>query len=498
MNLLSLPAKVYLSFLLAAGLLGLTAWLYHHSNRHYAEAVQRVGRVQRVLGQLDGVLSLAQDAQTSQRGYIITRQERFLGPYYEARTRLLRQLDGLDQLTAADPFHLPHRFRFRGLVQEQFVFLSATIALVRQGRTDYAARRVADGAGANLLETMRGVLAPMRAHEQAKLAARLAEVAAKARRNGLINAAGLGVLISLFTLAAVVITADIGRQQQLERQLLGLNRSLRLTNHELAGASQQIQRYSTALELKNQDLEAFSYSVSHDLKAPLRSVISFSGILTDEYGPGMDAEGRRLLDIVLSNARTMNELIDALLRFSRLGRAAVRPEAVDQDALVRPLLAAATADWPGELALDVGPLGLAWADRPLIRQVWLNLLGNAVKFAGNRPVLHLRIWHERREQEDVYAVADNGAGFNPRYAADLFGVFKRLHPAEDFPGSGLGLAICQRIIVNHGGRIWAEGEEDRGATFYFTLPVSPHAAPVPALASSLSASLPPTLTSTPA
>lgn len=477
MKSVSLPAKVYLSFLLAAALLGLTAHFYAQSNRHYAEAVRRVAQTQRVLTQLETVLSLAKDAQTGQRGYVITHQEPFLKPYYAARGQLLRELTVLEELARTEAFHAPYLFRFRGLVQEQFVYLNYTIGLVRQGRPEAAAGQVAHGDGRDLLDAMRELVAAMQGHERARLAGLLQQVQAEARRNGNVNLVGLSVLIGLFALAAVVITADFNRQRQLEQQLQGLNRHLQQTNHDLSGtlaelsvANHQVRQYSATLELQNKDLESFSYLVSHDLKAPLRTALSFASILAHEYASVLDAEGHRLLGVVLSSGRTMNELIEALLRFSRLGRAAVHPAAVDMDALVAPLLAAATTEWPQELALEVGALGQGWADGPLIRQVWANLLGNAVKFAAGRPVLRLRLAHERRGAEDVYCVADNGAGFPPRAAQELFDMFRRLHAAADFPGTGVGLAICQRIVANHGGRIWAESEEGCGATFYFALP----------------------------
>jgi signal transduction histidine kinase len=273
---------------------------------------------------------------------------------------------------------------------------------------------------------------------------------------------------------------DVTERTHYEQQLQQLNRNLQITNDELSTAleelsvaSRQIRQYSTELEQKNQDLEAFSYSVSHDLKTPLRSVLSFGGILEEEYAVILDDEGRRLLNIVLTSAHTMHELIEALLQFSRLGRTAVHKEAVDMDQLVRALAAEAMRNQAGRLHLDIGSLEVTWADRSLIRQVWFNLLSNAIKFSASQPEPRITVGCHRQEQEVHYFVADNGIGFDPHYAGELFGVFKRLHSAEGLPGTGVGLAICQRIVANHGGRIWAEGQEGRGATFYFALPTHP-------------------------
>jgi light-regulated signal transduction histidine kinase (bacteriophytochrome) len=276
---------------------------------------------------------------------------------------------------------------------------------------------------------------------------------------------------------------DVSERKRYEAQLEGLNQQLQAANEELAAnveelaaAGEKIQEYSGELEQKNEqlqltnaDLEAFSYSISHDLKAPLRSVLSFAAILQDEYGAAFDPEARRLMDIVLKNARFMNELIEALLLFARLGRTAVRYEPVDLDKLVQGLLSELLADRPVKPAVTVAPLGVARADRRLIGQVWQNLLSNALKFSATKPAPHIEIGHRTIEGEDVYYVRDNGIGFNPAYAGELFGVFKRLHSSQGFSGTGVGLAICHRIVTGHGGRIWAEATEGEGATFYFTL-----------------------------
>jgi light-regulated signal transduction histidine kinase (bacteriophytochrome) len=276
---------------------------------------------------------------------------------------------------------------------------------------------------------------------------------------------------------------DVSERKRYEAQLERLNQALQATNEELAAnveelaaAGEKIQEYSEEVEQKNAqlqrtnaDLEAFSYSISHDLKSPLRSVLSFAGILQDEYATSLDPEANRLIGIVVRNARFMNELIEALLQFARLGRTAVRKEAVDMDKMVHGLVAELLADRPTLPVVTLNPVGVASADRQLIRQVWQNLLSNALKFSATTPEPLIEVGHHLIAGETIYYVRDNGVGFNPAYAGELFGVFKRLHRAGAFPGTGVGLAICQRIVTSHGGRIWAEAAEGKGATFYFTL-----------------------------
>ncbi|MBK0027632.1 CHASE3 domain-containing protein [Stenotrophomonas sp. S48] len=230
----------------------------------------------------------------------------------------------------------------------------------------------------------------------------------------------------------------------------------------------------------NRELEAFSYSVSHDLRAPLRHVAGFSDKLTRHLGDDADEKSRHYLEVISSSARRMAALIDDLLVYSRLGRAAMRQQAVDMQSLVadtRAMLDAnlktdAEAGAPAHsVEWSIAPLPIVVADENMMRQVWLNLLGNAVKYSGNRDPAKIRVDHQAQpDGGHQFTVSDNGAGFDMAYAAKLFGVFQRLHKASDYPGTGIGLASVRRVLTRHGGRIWAEAEPDAGATFHFYLP----------------------------
>jgi PAS domain S-box-containing protein len=622
MNSWSLRRKVYISFVAAALLLAGTSYFFWVSSRQYVATVLQVERTQARLRQLETVLSLAKDAETGERGYIITHQVRFLEPFRLAQAHLQHEIGMLDAQVSQIPFHLSRLRQVETLAMAQAQFLSDNVELEHQGQHQAVVTREVSGEGKRLLDAIRGLVAQMQTYERSQLGAQLSEVENQARRNNAANLTGLAVLVTLFGAAAYTIThelrqqevlkaelttknlelgtlnvslqrlldrlheaqqiarvgsfdlneggteftgspelyriygldpagagkptavdlfrtvmhpddrirvgkqvqeslrkstpyfaqyrlvltdgrirhlevrghpvregdalhfqgtvMDVTEREQTAQQLQQLNQNLQASNDELAAAveelsaaSRQIQQYSAVLEQQNQDLEAFSYSVSHDLKTPLRSVLSFGGILEDEYGKVLDPEGRRLLDIVLNSAQAMHELIEALLQFARLGRTAVRPEQVDMDRLVNDLLAELGTGSGPLPALDLAHLGTAWADRQLIRQVWFNLLSNAVKFSASQPQPRLWVRCQATPDEMVYTVADNGIGFEPRYTEELFGVFKRLPSAVGFAGTGVGLAICQRILTNHGGRIWAEGIPGRGATFHFTLPTTP-------------------------
>ena len=227
---------------------------------------------------------------------------------------------------------------------------------------------------------------------------------------------------------------------------------------------------TTQLEAANKELEAFSYSVSHDLRAPLRAVDGYTRILSEDYGALLDDEGRRVCGIISDSAREMGRLIDDLLAFSRVGRSAMKPSPVDMATMANSIffefiteIERQRIDW------RVGPLPHAVADPMLMRQVWMNLLTNAVKFTSKKERAIIEVMSHQETDDIIYCVRDNGVGFDMRYADKLFGVFQRLHSMKEFPGTGVGLAIVQRIVHRHGGRVWATGEIDSGATFCFSL-----------------------------
>jgi light-regulated signal transduction histidine kinase (bacteriophytochrome) len=236
---------------------------------------------------------------------------------------------------------------------------------------------------------------------------------------------------------------------------------------EMRNLNGQLAAYSQRVEAINRELESFSYSVSHDLRAPLRAIDGFAMMLEEDHGDQLDAEARRLLAVVRENAAAMGRLIDDLLAFSRVGKVSFVPGDVDMLALVGEVL----TERANDAAVTLGPLPPARGDRALLKQVWANLIDNAVKYSAKVAERDIRIAgfvHEGGDTE--YRIEDNGAGFDMRYYDKLFGVFQRLHSPSEFPGTGVGLAIVQRIIGRHGGRVWAESRPGAGATFHFRLP----------------------------
>jgi light-regulated signal transduction histidine kinase (bacteriophytochrome) len=236
-------------------------------------------------------------------------------------------------------------------------------------------------------------------------------------------------------------------------------------------AEERLRERTLQLESVNEALGSFTYSVSHDLRAPLRAIDGYAHILAEEHAASLTDESRRVLDVIRTNARQMGRLIDDLLTFSRVGRAAVERAPTDLAAMARAVADDLhRADPERRVTVEVGVLPPVTADAGMVRQVLTNLLGNAWKFTRGRDDATIRVGCVTHDDEPVYFVADDGAGFDMRYAGKLFGVFERLHHPDEFEGTGVGLAIVQRVVQRHGGRVWAEGEVGRGATFYFTLP----------------------------
>lgn len=225
------------------------------------------------------------------------------------------------------------------------------------------------------------------------------------------------------------------------------------------------------LESVNKELEAFSYSVSHDLRAPLRAISGFSQAVMEDYAPKLDDDGKRYLGLIQENAHRMGRLIDDLLTFSRLGRQQMTESEIDLSILARSVFDELIAQEPGrKIEFKIHPTPQVHGDTSMMRQVLANLLSNAIKFTRTREEASIEFGYWPEVEEGAYYVRDNGVGFDMQYVGKLFGVFQRLHSISEFEGTGVGLALVNRIIARHGGRVWADGKVNQGATLYFTLP----------------------------
>ena len=280
---------------------------------------------------------------------------------------------------------------------------------------------------------------------------------------------GLGFLVLYGSLFAFVRNAS-GELIHSSGENARLYEETKMQLAERQRAEKELIKRTTQLETANKELEAFSYSVSHDLRAPLRAIDGFSRVILEEYKDKLDDEGKRYLNIVRDNTQKMGQLIEDLLALSRLGRKEMQVSRIDMAKLAKTVFDELKDANPGRnIQLEIKTLPPAYGDQAMIHQVFVNLLSNAIKFTQFKEKAVIEIGFNTQMNENVYYVKDNGVGFDMQYLNKLFGVFQRLHSAEDFDGTGVGLAIVQRIIHRHGGKVWAEGKVNEGATFYFNI-----------------------------
>ncbi len=257
-----------------------------------------------------------------------------------------------------------------------------------------------------------------------------------------------------------ILSNDITDRKKTQKEIESLNEKL----------EEKVEARTAQLQVVNKELEAFSYSVSHDLRAPLRALYGYSKMIEEDYDSVLDDEAKRLLGNIQYYSQKMGKLIDDLLEFSRMGRKEIIKADIDMNELVQAVLNELIISMPHKAKVTIHPLPSVEADFTLIHQVWMNLISNAIKYSSKKEAPEILIGSEKGKNENIFYVKDNGAGFDMKYSHRLFGVFQRLHAPEDFEGTGIGLATTQRILIKLDGRIWFDAQHENGANFYFSLP----------------------------
>lgn len=396
-------------------------------------------------------------AETGQRGYMLTGQERYLESYRGGVSRVREGMTELPELTTDNPTEQKAILRLKPLITSRLAELATGIEVRKQSGLLAGVEAAAGRDDEELwMELIAAQIGEMRRTEERLLSIRLEAAAASARKMKVIVVCGNALAILILLVKGVVIERETVRRNLAEQ-------SLRQAYGRLEGRTAEL------LEA-NSEMESFAYSVAHDLRAPLRHMTGYSHVLNEDYGPQLDLEGRGLLEKIGDAAEKMGHLVDDLLSLSKVGRQYLSPEAAPLDDQLRQALDELAPECAGrEIEWQIGDLFIAECDPGLMKQVFVNLLSNAIKYSRKRKHAVIQVGRTMLNNERVIFVRDNGAGFEMQYAGKLFGVFQRLHKAREFEGTGVGLAIVQRIIRKHGGRIWAEAELDQGATFFFTL-----------------------------
>jgi signal transduction histidine kinase len=409
-----------------------------------ANSARLINHTEKVLLHTRKIVLAALDNETGSRGFTITGVETFLEPLLAGKRNIHAEIEQLRLLIENNPDQLPLLDSLKYYVNKRIEF-SDSMVLVRQEKGLQAViAMVETETGKQYSDHIRRIGSKMEKNETNLLEQRK-------RRNDK-NVADLNII--LYSIMAVLFVSGIYIINRIKKDMNERKRS------------------EEAIMQLNKELESFTYSVSHDLRAPLRIIDGYADILVTDYTDKLDEEGNRVLNIVKSNARKMGQLIDDLLNFSHIGRREVVRHYTDMTPLVRSIIDEQLANTGADTKIGIEELEPAFVDSSLIRQVWVNLVSNALKYSRKKDPALVEIKSVKQGGDIIYSIKDNGAGFNMKYADKLFGVFQRLHKPTEFEGTGIGLALANRIVTKHGGKIWAESEVGNGATFFFSIPVS--------------------------
>ncbi len=463
--------------------------------RQFLELTRQTTQSSEGLAAMAAVLSALQDAETGQRGYLLTQSKPYLETYETAMLTLPRRIAALQSWSAARPDLKQNVDRVVMLATRKTAELNRTILLNDQQSPAAALALVRTDEGKQVMDDIRVATSQIDTEERDALAQLLRRSQATGRQSLYTTLLGSIMAAALLACSLIVMSRDVTSRhrsgaialaQSTEQLVANENllqenaaRKLAQDAHQRAeetvrglnvGLEEGLLRRTAQLEAANKELEAFSYSVSHDLRSPLRAINGFSQALREEAEGTLNESAQDCLDRIIAATHRMSQLIDDLLNLARVSRSQLLRERVDLTGVVQSVVEGLREQDPQRpVDIIVAPNVVADGDPKLLRVVLENLLGNAWKFTGKRPLARIEFGSSAEQGSENFFVRDNGAGFDPAYCDKLFGVFQRLHSSDDFPGTGIGLATVQRIVHRHGGRVWASGAQEQGATFYFSL-----------------------------
>jgi len=463
-SLPSVEIQTLAGFGIALGFLLIGGGYTYRTSVELATSNAWVAHTQELRGALAEANGALAAAELAERDYLLTADAAHLAECRRSAAEARRQLENLTRLTADNPVQRHNVAVLEKLIEARLDEMQSGLEAFAANGVPAARSTLARTRDASITRLVPEQIGRMDALEAGYLKDR-ERSAARVGHSTLVSlVVTLLAASAAFAALFLRIHREMRARRNAENDLLETNRAVHQLNAALRANADQ-------LKATNQELESFSYSVSHDLRAPLRAIDGFAMMIEEDCAERLDDRGRRYLSVIRENSRRMGTLIDDLLAFSRLGRLPVMTREIDVNSMVREVVAELLGPHGGARPrIDLGPLPPVQADPNLLRQVWANLLGNALKYSSKAEQPRIEISGRREGQENFYSVRDNGVGFDMAYADKLFGVFQRLHRADEFSGTGVGLAIVQRVVTRHGGRVWAESQLNRGAVFSFALP----------------------------
>ncbi len=449
---------------------------YRTSSQHVA-SVEATLSTDEFIRKLDELLSTIRDAETGQRGYLLTGQDRYLAPFLTAKANLQAKRSDIAVLASRNGVPRQDIANLNSFVDAKMAELQLTIDLQQAHKASAALAEVETNRGQQYMSEIRASIGALKDQQTATFSRRLQT---QHRSQTELNAVlGVGIVLGFVLLywAYRFNTLYAGERDAVEAEIRRLNNTLesrvKERTAELENRTKELERRSAELQRSNADLMQFAYVASHDLQEPLRMIGSYTGLLARRYHGQLDEAADRYIRFAVEGANRMQALIQDLLSYSRAGTQDLEKKPVSSEQVVQTALRNLDlAIKESSAVVRYGNLPVVDADETKLVQVMQNLLANALKFRKAQVVPEVSITAQHAGDEWTFAITDNGIGFDPKYCDRIFQIFQRLHGIGKYPGNGIGLAICRRVIEHHGGRLWAESQPETGSTFFFTLPAA--------------------------